>query len=203
MYEIIYEVENNQIGKFKEEIGDLLLVVLMIFAILEEEGEDIDQIVNKAIEKTIKRHPHVFGNENIKTADEVVDVWEEKKKKEWEDEGKELPALLRAYKIQKRAKRKGFDWKDVSGVYDKVNEELNELKKTDNKIEEYGDLLFVVTHIGNFLNINPEIALRRACDKFSRRFKELEQLAKTSDLKKYDIETLDKLWESVKKKEKN
>lgn len=202
MYEIINEVENNEREKFKEEISDLLLVIFMIFAILEEEGEDIESIIEKAINKTIKRHPHVFGEEKIKTADEVVDVWEDRKKKEWKDEGKELPALLRAYKIQRRAKRKGFDWKDVKGVYDKVIEELNELKKTDNKIEEYGDLLFVVTHIGNFLDINPEVALRRACDKFSKRFRELEKIARTTDFKKYDLETLDKLWEKVKRKEK-
>ncbi len=196
-------MENNEEEKFKEEIGDLLLVILMIFAILEEKGEDIDKVIEKAINKTIKRHPHVFGKEKIETAEKVVDVWEERKKKEWKDEGKELPALLRAYKIQKRAKRKGFDWNDISGVYNKVIEELEELKKSNNKMEEYGDLLFVVTHIGNFLGINPEVALRKACDKFSRRFSELEKIAKTGDFKKFDLETLDKLWEEVKKRERS
>ncbi len=202
VYEVIYEVENKEKEKLKEELGDLLLVLLMIFAILEEEGEDLDKIINDGIEKVIKRHPHIFGDVKLETASEVVEVWEKRKKKDWKDEGKELPALLRAFKIQRRAKRKGFDWEDVSGVYEKLKEELEELKNAENKMEEYGDLLFVVTHIGNFLGINPEVALRKACDKFSRRFSELEKIAKTDDLKKYSLKKLDELWNKVKEKEK-
>jgi len=202
-YEMIYEVEKNDRDKLREEIGDLILVILMMLAILEEEGEDLNKIIGNAIEKIIKRHPHVFGKEEIKTAEDVVSLWEKRKNKDWEKEGKELPALLRAYKIQKRARRKGFDWNDVSGVYEKVKEELDELKKSEDKMEEYGDLLFVVAHIGNFLDINPEIALMKACDKFVRRFSRLEKIADKKDLKKFSLKELDELWEKVKKEEKD
>ena len=203
-YELISEIKEDNTEAIKEELGDVLLVVLMMLAILEERGFQHNEIVENAMRKIIARHPHVFGEDRAKDAEEVLHKWEKRKGKKWEDVGKGLPALIRSYRIQERASRKGFDWDDVSGVYEKIHEEIEEIKRAENakeREEELGDLLFVVSHLGNFLGINPEIALQRACDKFSRRFEKLEEKLEEEGIKERDLETLDRVWNQVKEEE--
>lgn len=200
-YEFISAVEKGKIEDVEEELGDVLLIFLMASVILEEGGRRIEDIIRKAEDKMIKRHPHVFGDDVASTGDEVLKKWEERREKGLYVEHS-LPALLRAWKLQERARRKGFDWESVEGVYNKIKEELNELMKAGKKHkgEEFGDLLFVVSHLGNFLKINPEVALHRACDKFIERFEKLEEevrrMGKT--IEDMSIEELDRIWENIK-----
>ena len=203
-YEVIHEIREDNIDGVKEELGDVLLVTLMLLAILEEKGFDHERIVEGAINKIIARHPHVFGKDRAKSAEEVLERWERRKGKGWKEIGVGLPALIRSYRLQERASRKGFDWDDVSGVYEKIHEEIEEIKRAESeneKREELGDLLFVVSHLGNFLGINPEIALQEACDKFARRFDKLEKILEDKNIKERDLETLDKIWNQVKNEE--
>jgi len=197
----------EDVAELKEELGDVLLVILMIFTVLEEKGVNVDkEIIEREKYKMIKRHPHIFGKSKVKSAEDVLNQWEKIKGKKWKVDHS-IPALLTAYKIQDKVKRMGFDWKNVGGVYEKLDEEINELKNAENgqeREEEFGDVLFVCAHLGNFYNINPEIALQKACDKFSRRFELLEKMIQEKglkDFKKMEIDKLDKMWEDVKKME--
>jgi MazG family protein len=200
VYELDTEVKQNNIENITEEFGDVFLTVFMMGVILEERGISFDKVMDRVSKKMIARHPHVFGEEKAHSAEEVLDQWEKRKGKKWKV-GRGLPSLLRSSKIQKRASRKGFDWEDISGVFEKIKEELTELKEAKNKeqkMEELGDVLFAVTHLGNFLNIDPEIALQRANDKFEIRFRKLEELLKGKDLGDFSASELEKLWEKTK-----
>ena len=195
----------EDLDALKEELGDVLLVLLMIFTVLEEKGIDIDkEIIEREKYKMIKRHPHIFGKSEAKSAEDVLKQWEKIKGKKWKVDHS-VPALITAYKMQDKAKRMGFDWKDVDGVFEKLEEEIEELKNAEdkkNREEEFGDVLFVGAHLGNFYNINPEIALHKACEKFSRRFELLEKIIKEKglkDFKKMKIDELNKIWEDAKK----
>ncbi|MEO0293947.1 MAG: nucleoside triphosphate pyrophosphohydrolase [candidate division WOR-3 bacterium] len=199
-YELNSEVSKKDIEKIIEEYGDILLTVLMMGVILEEKGISLKKILKRVSKKMIERHPHVFGNEKATSSEEVLEKWEKIKAKAWKI-GRGLPALLRSAKIQKRASRKGFDWENIQGVFEKIEEELTELKNSkdkEEKIEELGDILFAVAHLGNFLNINPEIALQRANDKFEKRFYKLEKLLKNRKIKELSQEDLETIWEKVK-----
>ncbi len=195
----------EDLNALKEELGDVLLVLFMIFTVLEEKGVNIDkEIIEREKYKMIKRHPHIFGKSEAKSAEDVLKQWEKIKGKKWKVDHS-VPALLTAYKMQDKAKRMGFDWKDVSGVFEKMDEEINELNDAENeedREEEFGDVLFVCAHLGNFYNINPEIALHKACEKFSRRFELLEKMIKEKglkDFKQMEMDELNKIWEDVKR----
>lgn len=202
-FELIAAIKKNNLPAAKEELGDVLLVALMMMVILEEKGISSKDTIGYIKDKIVARHPHVFGEDTARTAEEVLEKWEKRKGRGWNIE-KNIPSLIRAYKIQDRARRKGFEWDDVSGVYDKIEEEIQELKNAKNTKEieeEFGDLLFVVSHLGNFFNISPEIALHKACDKFSKRFERLEDELKKSNTKNPTLEEMDIIWKKIKKRD--
>ncbi|RKZ20418.1 nucleoside triphosphate pyrophosphohydrolase [bacterium] len=200
-YEFLSAVREGKVEGVEEELGDVLLIFLMASVILEERGRKIEDIIRKVKEKMIQRHPHVFGEDVARTGEEVLKKWEDRKKKGFYVE-RSLPALLRSWKLQEKAKRKGFDWESVDGVYDKIKEEVEELRhaQEDLREEELGDLLFVVSHLGNFFKINPEVALHRACDKFQERFRRLEEEVKRmgKKIEEMTLQELDKIWERIK-----
>ncbi|MEJ2355121.1 MAG: nucleoside triphosphate pyrophosphohydrolase [candidate division WOR-3 bacterium] len=202
IYELDTEVIENNTDNIVEEFGDVFLTVFMMGVILEEKGISFDDVIDKVSKKMIARHPHVFGEEKASSAEEVLEKWDKRKGKKWKI-GRGLPALLRSSKIQKKASRKGFDWDEIEGVFEKINEELEELKNSRNeeeKTEELGDILFAVAHLGNFLNINPEMALQKANDKFEKRFDKLEKTLLDKKISDFSIEELESMWQKVKEK---
>ncbi|MBO8159768.1 nucleoside triphosphate pyrophosphohydrolase [Thermosyntropha sp.] len=210
-YEVMEAVKENDMNKLEEELGDLLLQVVFHAALAEKEGYfDFADVANRIKEKMIFRHPHVFGEINLETADDVVNVWEGFKKKEGKKYILEgiptmLPALLRAYKVQEKAARVGFDWPDVEGALEKFKEEIDELKHADDEEslkEEMGDILFALVNIARMKGINPEEALQVTNDKFVRRFNYVEEQVKESgrDFTSFTLEELDYFWEKAKKR---
>ncbi len=200
VYELDTEIAKNNIRSIIEEFGDVFLTVFMMGVILEENGTTFNNIIDKVSKKMIARHPHVFGEEKASSAEEVLENWDKRKGKKWKV-GRGLPALLRSSKIQEKASRKGFDWEDINGVYEKINEEIGELKGSKDekeKIEELGDILFAVAHLGNFLNINPEIALQKANDKFEKRFNRLEETLKNKKMADFSTDELELMWRKIK-----
>ncbi len=196
----------------KEELGDLLLQPVFHARLTEEEGRfNIDDVVDHLCKKLIKRHPHVFGEEEAKTAEEVLKNWEKRKLEERKSvlEGvpKHLPALMRAEKLQKKAAKVGFDWKDLKGVKEKVLEEWKEFwealeRGNREEIEhEFGDLLFALVNLARFLNIEPEEALQKANERFIKRFSHVERRVKESGKpwEEFTLEELDRFWEEAKK----
>lgn len=216
-YEAIEALDNNDDKMFANELGDVLMQVVFHARIAEERGAfNFDDVVNEICTKLIERHTHVFGDDKAGDETEALDAWEKNKKKEkglksfsdaLVDVPKNFPALIRAEKVQKKAKSAGFDWENVDGAIDKVYEELDEVKsamKSDNeeKInEEFGDLLFAVVNMGRFLKVDPETSLTDATNKFINRFIKMEKLAegKNRKLDELSLSELDDLWEEVKK----
>lgn len=216
-YEAIDALDSGNDHAFANELGDVLLQVVFHARIAEERGAfNFDDVVNEICTKLITRHTHVFGADKAVSAEEALGQWEKNKKKEknldsytamLKDVPHYLPALMRSEKIQKKAGSVGFDWQETEPVYDKVNEEIAELKeaaKTGNAErieEEYGDLLFSVVNLGRHLKVTPEIALTKASDKFIKRFEKMEAEAVKDnlDMAQLSLEELDKLWENSKK----
>ena len=216
-YEAIEALDNNDDKMFANELGDVLMQVVFHARIAEERGAfNFDDVVNEICTKLIERHTHVFGDDKAGDETEALDAWEKNKKKEkglksfsdaLVDVPKNFPALIRAEKVQKKAKSAGFDWENVDGAIDKVYEELDEVKsamKSNNeeKInEEFGDLLFAVVNMGRFLKVDPETSLTDATNKFINRFIKMEKLAegKNRKLDELSLSELDDLWEEVKK----
>jgi len=215
-YELLEAIEENSPDKIKEEIGDLLFQLIFHARISEELGEfDIRDVLDSITEKMVSRHPHVFGNLNLESTEEVVQRWEEHKKREGklrdsmlEGVPRALPSLLRAQRVQERASRVGFDWKEAGGVLEKIEEELEEFRKAvrsgegKRMEEELGDLLFSLVNLSRFVNINPEEALRRTTDRFIRRFRYIETGARGMGrkLNELSLEEMDRLWEEAKEK---
>ncbi|GBE34675.1 nucleoside triphosphate pyrophosphohydrolase [bacterium BMS3Bbin06] len=216
-YELLEAIEENSPEKIREEIGDLLFQLIFHARISEELGEfDIRDVLDSITEKMISRHPHVFGNLNLESTEEVVQRWEEHKKREGklrdsvlEGVPRALPSLLRAQRVQERASRVGFDWKEAGGVLEKIEEELEEFREAvrsgegKRMEEELGDLLFSIVNLSRFVNINPEEALRRTTDRFIRRFRYIETGARAMGRKldELSLEEMDRLWEEAKEKE--
>ncbi|MBQ5636042.1 MAG: nucleoside triphosphate pyrophosphohydrolase, partial [Selenomonadales bacterium] len=219
VYEAIEAIENEDAPLLCEELGDLLLQIVFHARVAEECGEfSMQDVIDGVTEKMIRRHPHVFGDISVRDAGEVLVNWEAIKAKE--KEGKRtsaldgvspgLPALMAAFKLQKKAAKVGFDWTEVKDVWEKVREELGELAEAsaegDIKAveEEFGDVLFSLVNLSRFLHIEPETSLTAANHKFRRRFTFIED--KVHELgKKWDDMTLaemDKLWEQAKLEEK-
>ncbi|MGE5417569.1 MAG: nucleoside triphosphate pyrophosphohydrolase [Acidobacteriota bacterium] len=212
-YEVLEAIEEADMNKLREELGDLLLQVVFHAALAKRDGHfDLDDVADTVKEKMIRRHPHVFGQMEITTSDGVMDVWEGFKRKEGKQsimEGipQSLPALLRSYKIQEKARRVGFDWPDVSGAVDKLQEEVIEFvheKHTGDQErlkEEMGDLIFAMVNIARMSDIEPEEALQRSNDKFIRRFQYIENTLKTRGeiLEEAGLERLDALWDEAKR----
>ena len=216
-YEVIEAINKKSPAMLKEELGDILLQVALHAEMERELGNfEFNDIANDVVEKLIIRHPHVFGNISAQTGEEALSSWDNAKaqskgiKKQSESMlsvPRELPALMRAQKIQHKAAKAGFDWDNVQGAFDKLNEEINELKiavahGVKSEIEdEFGDVLFSCVNISRFLKLDSEEALTSATDKFLERYIEVERLAEESgvDMKEASIEKLDALWDKAKK----
>lgn len=219
-YEVLDAIENEDEDNLIEELGDVLLQVVFHGVLGEEDGFfNHNDIIGGICNKMIYRHPHVFGSEKLETSEEVLGVWDDIKKKEkgiesTTDEIKRipraLPAITRATKIQKKAKKVGFDWDDVEDAINKVKEEIQEVIEvynTNNKdkiLEEVGDLFFACVNVARFLGIDGELALNKASEKFVNRFEKIEELAKKNNqnLNDMTLEEMDILWEKVKSTEK-
>lgn len=216
-YEVADAIERGDLLALKDELGDLIFQVVYHAQMAAEIGAfDIHQVCERISNKMIRRHPHVFGNENTKDAQSVSRRWDEIKalERKLKDEDDShlsgvalaLPALKRAGKLQKRAAAVGFDWHDIQGVWDKLNEEIAELRtacdqQEHEKIrEEVGDLLFTCVNLARHLGVESETALRHSSNKFEQRFRRMEKLAREKGLSidhMNDAE-LDELWNQVK-----
>lgn len=210
-YEVIEAVEREDYDGLCEELGDFLLQALFYAQIASEEGRfTIENVIEKITEKLIHRHPHVFGEVKASTSGQVLKNWEQLKKKEGKSVlggvPKNLPALLKAYRIGEKAGRVGFDWEDTEGILGKIEEEAHELaearhQKDEKAVEhEYGDLLLTLANIGRFLGINPESALRRATERFISRFQKMEKEIELhgKSMPKLSPEEWDDLWQKAK-----
>ncbi|WP_297889652.1 nucleoside triphosphate pyrophosphohydrolase [Sulfurihydrogenibium sp.] len=208
-YELLEAIEENNNEKMIEELGDVLLQVVFHSQIKKDEGSfDINTVIEKLIEKLIKRHPHVFGQSKAQTQEEVLDQWHKIKQQEkqsiFEGIPKRMPALIRAVKVQNRAAKVGFEWEDIKQVWEKVEEELEELKdaKTQQeKIHELGDLLIAITNLARFMKIDPEEALHLSIDRMIKRFSYIEKKAKEmgKSLEEMTLQEMDNLWNEAKK----
>jgi tetrapyrrole methylase family protein / MazG family protein len=212
-YEVIEAIDENSTEKLKEELGDLLLQPIMHAQMACRDGRFCSEDVAKGIvEKLVRRHPHVFGEIDVTTAEEVLQNWDEIKKQEKGASQSQsvlagvpraMPALLRAYEISKRAARSGFEWPDEEAVFDKLREEERELREAissgnERDIEaELGDMLFTIVNIARWRKIEPEDALRKMLDRFTERFQHMEA-ASTRPLKELSPAEWDDLWNSAK-----
>jgi tetrapyrrole methylase family protein / MazG family protein len=218
-YELVHAIKTNNYDHIKEELGDVLLHVVMLSNIAEDKKAfNIEDVAEDVSEKMIRRHPHVFGDTKVKTVDDVLSNWDKIKTKEKAKENqysldsvpKHFPALLQAEKIQRVASKIGFDWPDIKGPIKKVFEEIKEIKaeykkkETNDKHnlkEEFGDLLFSIVNISRKLDINPEEALALSNQKFIKRFTYMEKKAEKTKtpLSTMDLNELDNLWNKAKK----
>lgn len=219
-YEVMDAIDKDDEDGIVEELGDVLLQVVFHSVLGKEEGRyDLGDIIDGICNKMIYRHPHVFGKDKVENTKEVLVNWDELKKKEKNLEtttdelkavARALPALIRAKKVQGKARKVGFDWDRVEDVALKVEEELKEVLdvyKSENRAmitEEVGDLLFACVNISRFLNVDPEEALNIATDKFIRRVGYIEgkAMGKGVGLKEMSLEEMDILWNEMKKLEK-
>jgi tetrapyrrole methylase family protein/MazG family protein len=215
-YEVVEAIDGGDPGKLREELGDLMLQVLLHAQIASEAGQyDVGDVCRTLREKLIRRHPHVFADREVSGVDEVLTNWEQIKRKEPGYEEREsvldgvpesLPALMRAAKLSKKAARTGFDWPDIHAVFGKLEEETRELREavdseSEERIkEEIGDLLFTVVNISRFAGIDPEEALRDMLTKFAYRFQKIEERARQSgrDIRDMTLEEMDRVWNEAK-----
>lgn len=230
-YEVEDAIQSGDMDALKSELGDLLFQSIFHARIAEEAGHfNVQDVIHSICDKMVRRHPHVFGDATIEDADAQTKAWEVQKENErqaaaaargetpsiLDGVAKGLPSLLRAYKLQNRAARVGFDWPETNSVLDKVREETEELAveltalKTDPSAkerinEEMGDLLFVYANLARHLDVNPEDALRAANTKFERRFHQIEaflaEQGKTPE--QSDLAEMDALWDRAKTDEKS
>ena len=219
-YEAADAVRRKDFPNLREELGDVLLQVLMNSVIAGEKGDFLLlSVMNDECRKMIRRHPHIFSGESAKSVDKVLEKWENIKGKEKGTETqaevlagvpRALPALTRSFKIQKKAADVGFDWDDVSGAFQKIKEETEELLAASEAQDreavsgELGDLLFSVVNAARFLKVDPEQALTGTSDKFIRRFSYVEKAALEQGrrLETMTLEEMDKLWDEAKRLEK-
>lgn len=207
-YELVEAIESGDKEHIKDELADLQTQVMLHTAIAREAGEfTIEDLLRHHIDKLKRRHPHIFDDAVADTEEEVLSNWVRIKKDEKNHDSlmnniPRLPGLMKAAKIQKRASAVGFDWDDTEGIYEKVAEEIEELKNApnrDNREEELGDILFAVSHLANHLGVDPEIAINRTTEKFISRFREVEKAINDSD-EKLSIEQMESVWQKAKKK---
>lgn len=215
-YEVIEAINKDDKALMREELGDVLLQVVFHARMEEEQGSfNFNDVADGICKKLVERHPHVFGEVQVSGTEDVLRNWEDIKNrskgqdtqtKAMNDIPRELPALMRATKIQKKAKKAGFDWDSLSGALEKLDEELKELHEAVNENdarhteEELGDLLFAAVNVSRFINCDAEEALTAANDKFMSRFALVEKMASERgvDMKEASLEELDKLWDEAK-----
>jgi len=210
-YEVLEAIDEQSMPKLREELGDVLLQVLMQSEIAAESGDfTLGDVADAVREKLVRRHPHVFGSTVVSGSDEVVRNWETLKTAEYGRESaldgvqRSLPALQWAWSLQRRAANVGFDWPDVDGALEKVREELEEVREAptvEAREAEFGDLLFTLVNVARKLGMNPEDALRGATGRFEARFRMMERKAKAEgrQLKDLPIDELDRYWEAAKR----
>jgi len=216
-FECIDAIEKNDEDNTMEEIGDLYLLVVMLSYILQQNSKyKVSDVLNTITEKLIRRHPHVFSDVKVDNVSDVLDLWQDIKVNVEGREKKDsildtiplsFPPLERAYKIQKKVSKVGFDWNNTKDVIKKIKEELSELEeelKQNNKVlaeHEMGDFLFSVVNLSRYLKIDPSLALHKTNQKFTKRFKFVEkEIEKTSkSLKDSSLEEMDYYWEQAKK----
>jgi tetrapyrrole methylase family protein/MazG family protein len=215
-YETLEAIDANDLNALKEELGDLLLQIVLQAQIATEEGEfSMADVIAGIQDKIIRRHPHVFGDIDLDDVDEVLFRWETLKESERivNNGGKglldgvpgSLPALAQAYEIQSRVVRVGFDWPAIAGVREKILEELDEVEQASEpaqKEDEIGDLLFAVVNYARWTDVDPEAALREANRRFRRRFSDLEAtvVERGQRLSELSLDEMEAIWEEVKGK---
>jgi MazG family protein len=213
-YEVADAIQRADMTELRDELGDLLLQpVYHAQMAMEAQAFDFADVIEGVVTKMIRRHPHVFGDETARSAGVSKGFWEANKAKERATKGEApkrtldgialaLPALSRALKLQAKAARVGFDWPDVSHVYDKLSEELQELREASEaeRAEELGDLLFVMANLARHYGIDPEAALRGANTKFERRFVFIEDALERNGKSpaQSDLAEMDALWDAAK-----
>ena len=216
-YEVADAIDRNNIPDLIDELGDLLLQVVFLSQIAKEENLfSFENVVESISDKLIRRHPYVFSQKREHSLEDQTDQWEEIKNKERSKKNqkgvlsgiaKNLPALKRSQKIQKRASKAGFDWPDVTGVFNKIKEEIRELEEAidenhqESMKEEVGDLLMIITNLAQKLNVDSEDALISANKKFTNRFEYIETALENegTGFSEASFEQLDSLWEDSKK----
>ncbi len=211
-YEAVDAIDSGDLSNLREELGDVLLQVLLHSQIADEEGAfNIEDVAKELKEKLIHRHPHVFGSTKVNSAEDVMVNWDKLKQEEktyrksiMDGISKSQAALMSAQKISKKAVKVGFEWGKVEDLYDCIKSEYEEFKdavqegNSEHMEDEFGDILFATVNLARWYKIDAEQALLRANKKFIRRFKKMEELA-TKPLEEYSLEEYDKLWKSAKK----
>ena len=213
-YEAADAIDHMDMDNLKEELGDVLLQVVFHASMAQEAGQfTFDDVVDGVCQKLVYRHPHVFGTVEAADPEGALSAWDAQKREEkgqktaadtLDSVARALPALTRAAKLQSKAAKAGFDWEDISPALDKLSEELGEFRSAvregSNVEEELGDLLFAAVKAGRFAGVDGERALEKACDKFARRFRRVEQLA-PEPLDRLDVPALEALWAQAKQEE--
>jgi tetrapyrrole methylase family protein/MazG family protein len=218
-YELADAVESETSAAVREELGDVLFHVLFLSIMHAEGGHfDLDGVCRTVADKMRRRHPHVFGSTQVKDSAEVVRNWQEIKRSEKGNDRREsvldavpasLPGLLRAFAVSERAARARFDWRDLGGVMDKLEEELSEFRAAaaagdaESTAREFGDILFTLVNVARFCGVHPESALTAAVRKFERRFRDLEKTATAGgrELAAVPQEEKDRIWDEIKRNE--
>jgi tetrapyrrole methylase family protein/MazG family protein len=215
-YELIDALDDDDQEGIKEELGDLLFQIVLQSQLSKEQGTfDIHDVIDGISQKMVRRHPHVFGEHQLDTAADVVEWWDEHKRKEgkipesvMDGVPRSLPALVRARELQKKATGIGFDWERVEDMFDKLEEEVREFRealagaKHDDIEGELGDILFVLVRISNFVHVNAEDALRKTIRKFIQRFKHIEAGASRMgrNVSEMSLDEMEVLWNEAKEK---
>ena len=213
-YEVCEAIDEEDTEHLKEELGDVLLQVVFHTQMEKEKGVfDIGDVADGICKKLIFRHPHIFGSVEVSSSEEILRNWDELKRKEKHQEtdtaalqsvAQSLPGLIRAEKLQKKAAKVGFDWDRAEDALDKVAEELDEVRRAmqgdGDPEEELGDLLFAAVNVSRHLKIDAERAMEKACNKFTDRFAQMDQMAREmqKNLSDLSLEELDVLWEKAK-----
>ena len=218
-YEVIEAIQEQDYDHLIEELGDVLLQVLLHAQIGEDDGYfSIDDVIEGLSSKMVRRHPHVFGDITAETAEDVVRNWQEIKQEEkgarntslLDEVAMSLPNIIRAFELQKKAAKVGFDWPDVSGAWEKVKEEMGEFEEeiskdfsSESSVKEFGDILFALVNVARFYDINPDEALFRTNQKFIHRFHYIEERVRASGnlFKDFKLDELDAFWNEAKKLE--
>ena len=214
-YEVVEAIDEQSPEHLQEELGDVLLQVVFHACMAQEKGWfNLDDVVNGVCQKLVFRHPHVFGDAEADDTAKALNTWDDQKKEEKGQKtagdtldavARSLPALMRAEKIQEKARKVGFDWNETERAVDKLSEEVEELKQAiqeqSNTREELGDVLFAAAKVGRFLGHDSEEALHGTCEKFIHRFRCVEDRLEGKPMKEVPLEQLEELWKQAKKQE--
>lgn len=218
VYELSDAIRSNDAKNIAKELGDVLLHVVFYSKILQEQGRyDVGDVIDFLCDKLIYRHPHIYSDAQVDGVSDVVRNWEQLKMSE-KDGNKRilsgvpgaLPSLIKAYRMQDKARAVGFDWKDKDDVWDKVSEEMSEFREeitsasrdTSHMEDELGDVLFSIVNMARLYGLNPDTALDRSCEKFRRRFTYLEEhtIRQGKNLSDMTLEEMDSVWNEAKSK---